>query len=592
MAKKTAQKSLEVITIESTLPVLLNGQAQSAKPLPTGGLRHRVATVPTENMLAFEQSLNDEMDDGSCVTLFLVVSLPDRMKSEGLSYFALTDLMNSQKPPLPETVEGEDLARCARRWHDITQEATSDYGPDILRVELDGTVALWGKDALDMRTGGLSDFVRCTLYPIGDIVLADVNGLHFAVPNTSETARQILNRRNDIYGIKTPTNLLQWAQKMPQFQTDRLQGDNYPIHTSQEYTAFFHLSDDAPYGRYMITNDLRGSIRHQRPKATHSVELALLEEERDAGFGIEFLQAALQKLDADDKLIWLYVSRLIAPIEPLPRSTFAGGWVDLDDVAIKTLGGYARNPKEKLARREKVFHAIRMGARAEIIGQRSTRYKDKQTGEEIDTRIYTSPWKIMGREEQQTSLFAVDSVPLRVELAASREWTAITTQRDTAQYLPFGEIIGAIPCDQPSGAWARAVGLSFLHWCRCNIREALSDSPTLPTRRDLMDMYTSKKAPYNEVLEGPNPLRVFQYWHGLEELLRAAQLIEAPQSPLKPTKRQGWQDDWQNERPQWKPGPLLRQSLEILAQKKFVESPRQLNPAKQRRKPGRPRKTT
>ena len=372
-------------------------------------------------------------------------------------------------------------------------------------------------------------------------------------------------------------------------QVTTLQVSEYPSHTAEEWTACMNLIDDGSRRLHITVDTQRGSIRHHRPKARFSTELLLLDDEREAGHGIELLQGALDKLDADDKLIWLYVSQLLAPVEPLLQNTFAGGWVDLDSVARKTLGGYARNPQEKEERRAKVYHAIRMGARTEIIGSRSVPYVDKQTGQVIDTRLHTSPWKIMGREmPEQPTLFAVDTIPLRVELVASREWSALTTHRDTAQYLPFGEVIGAIPGSKAGGAWARALGLAFFDWCRMNPAGALAETPALFSRQWFLERHRAKIAPYDEVLAGEHPADVWKHWHAAEGLLRETGLIEAPPSLTKPPQRQGWATEWKREPPLWKPGPILRPVLESLAQNKFVEKPRQLNPAK--RKLGRPRK--
>lgn len=363
--------------------------------------------------------------------------------------------------------------------------------------------------------------------------------------------------------------------------------DSFPIHTSQEWTALQHFAGDGRFGRYLTENDQRGALRHQRPGAHFFTELLLLDEERDAGHGVELLRQAIAELDIDDSLAWLYVSHLLVPPGPLPAYASASAWIDLDDVARKTMGGYAPNPQELYRRREKVYHAIRCAVRLHIGGKRNTKYQDKQTGQEIDTEIYTTPWQILSREEPaQPGLWKCDTVPVQVELVASRQWTALTTHPATAQYLPFGEILGAIPGSQAGGAWARALGLAYLNWCRWHLHEALSGAS--PTRQYLLDHNTAKKAPYQEILESKNPQRAIEYWKSAEGFLSDGGLIEVPKRRRKAAVRQGWKKQWLAESPKWSPGQKLRPVLEDLAKNRFQPKPRELNPAK--RRPGRPRK--
>jgi hypothetical protein len=372
--------------------------------------------------------------------------------------------------------------------------------------------------------------------------------------------------------------------------TDPLKSDEFNVHTGQEWIELINLSSDGKSGRHITTNDQRGALRHMRPGSTYFTEFVLLDEEREAGHGVELLWQAMRNLDVDDSIAWLYVSHQLAPPAPLPSYATATAWIDLDDVARKTMAGYAPTPDELVKRREKIYHAIRCGARAQVGGKRSTPYIDKQTGKVIDTEIYTSPWQIVSHEKPtQLPLWPCDSdsIPVRVELVASRTWTELTTSSDTAQYLPFGEVLGAIPGNQPGGAWARALGLAYLNWCRWHLHEALRGE--VPTRGQLLDQHPAKKAPYQEILDSKDPRRALSYWHGAENYLRDSGLIEvSAKSPVTTQQRKGWQKQWLTTPPPWKPGPKLRPILEGLAQKRFVSKPRELNPAQ--KKPRRSRK--
>jgi hypothetical protein len=405
-------------------------------------------------------------------------------------------------------------------------------------------------------------------------------------PCSLEAFHAALDNRNAALGVAVPTSLPRAPLSQAPLRLERRQSE-FPVHTGEEWTAFIQSAADGRLLRHFSGNEQSGILRHQRPDTAFFTETTLLEEERKAGHGIELLQNAAAQLDIDDGLAWLYISHLLAPPSPLAPNAYAGGWVDLDDVARRTMGGYARNPKEAGERRAKVWRAIRYGARSHIGGKRSVPYFDKTSGKEILTEIYTSPWQIVSRQQTgQLPLFAHDEeeAPVRVELVASREWTALTTEASTAQYLPFGEVLGALPANQAGGAWARVLGLAYINWCRRRVQQALAGQE-LPTRRELLDAFPSKVAPYRDILVGKDPRRALSYWQSAETWLQESQIIEEGGAPYQPQARKGWQSVWLGERPDWKPGALLRPVLEGLEKRRFAPASRQLGkPARKRQK--------
>jgi hypothetical protein len=365
----------------------------------------------------------------------------------------------------------------------------------------------------------------------------------------------------------------------------------FPVHTGQEWQALQHLAGDGKAfdNRLFSLNQQRGSLRYQRPSAPFYGELLLTDEEREAGHGVDLLRDATRLLDVDSAVIWLYVSELLSPVGDLPANAAAFAWIDLDDVANKTLGGYASNPTEKQKRRAQVYHAIKYGARAFVGGARSIPYFDKQTGVEIPSRIYTAPWQISGLQESETPcLWPELDVPLRVRLVASPEWTALTTHRDAAQWLPLAEKIGAISGNQPGGAWARALALSYLTWCRIDPHAALAGQT--PSRQKLLNTNTPKKQPYKELLGTKNANRIREYWETAESHLSDAGIIQLVRRPARISKSGSdeWRPAWLNALAPWQPGSEIQGALEAIIAKKYLEKPRQLNPAKRR---GRPRKS-
>jgi hypothetical protein len=353
----------------------------------------------------------------------------------------------------------------------------------------------------------------------------------------------------------------------------------YPVHTGEEWQEILHATSDGKTLQHYVANTQTGTVRHQRPNAGYYTELSLSEEERRAGYDTGLLLQAAGTLDADDGLICLCISQLLAPSSPLPQGATAAAWIDLNEVAIKALGGYAPNEAEAQKRRAKVYGAMRYFTRTHVGGQRKVEYYDKQSKRKLDTQIYTTPWQIVSRQEEILSLFpenAGENIPVRVELVASRRWLELTTQPSTAQYLPFGELIGAIPANQPGGAWARVLGLAYLYWCRCHLPEAAAGI-TPRSRRELLDQYPSKVAPYHEILASKNPRRALDYWRSAESYLRETELIETAADDAE-LPRKHWQEKWLSASPPWTPGLRLRQTLDELMKNRFQPAPRALQP--------------
>ncbi len=370
----------------------------------------------------------------------------------------------------------------------------------------------------------------------------------------------------------------------------------FPIQTSQEMDVLLRSICDGHRGSFWSSNTQAGMRVYERPGLSHSVRLALQDDEKRAGLDINVLERLTLAQDADAVFVILYVSRLLAPPAPLPANLRAGAWVSADDI-IEKIGWDPRSSEERRQMRRRVWDYLRFGARASVMGRRSSKYRDPRTGEEIDTFIDGPAWAFMKEEKPiQPSLFADDDVPLRVELVMSREWTRFTSSPLFAQYLPLGEVLGAIRPDKPSGAWARVLGLALASFWRRNPRAAL-DGTLQPTRRELLDHYPPKVAPPTEVLGGPHPRRALEYWCAALAILAEAGYVEKSGEALRLARemrealpRYNWRDGWLDERVSLRPGPAMRDSVQATANSQPLTPPRSykaLPPAKKR---GRPRK--
>jgi len=348
--------------------------------------------------------------------------------------------------------------------------------------------------------------------------------------------------------------------------------EDYMIQTSQEVDALMRAACDGRTGQHWKSDPDASTTSHAVPGAPHHVQLSLSDDERAAGVPLRVLEDLAFAQDPDFNFALLYISRLLAPPSPLPTKNLASGWVDLDDVLDK-IGWDPRSTKERLEMRRRVWRYLLFGVRASIVGQRSGTYVDKKTGEKIETVIEAPAWVILEKEKAAQPRLLPDQgeVPLRVELAASRAWTRLTTLPETAQYLPMGELLGAIPGNKPSGAWARVLGLALANFWRRQPRAALV-STIKPTRRELLDRYTPKTAPPDEILNSKDPRRAVEYWHGALQILTDNGFLEREgegalslQEMRAAISGYRWQTKWLDARVDLRPGSAMRGAVQACA---------------------------
>ncbi len=350
--------------------------------------------------------------------------------------------------------------------------------------------------------------------------------------------------------------------------------EDYPVQTGQEANAMLSAVADGKSGRHWQTLIGASSRVHQTPGASHYVSLRLSDGERELNIAVEALEDATLKCDADDDFILLYISRLLTPSQPLAPGSFAGATIELDEV-IKAVGWNPQTTVQRTEMRRRIWQFIKFTSRAHIIGQRTYKQRDKMTGEELDTYIDEPPFMIGGtvREKPpEPSLFDNDEPPLTVRLAASDAWTRLTAMPDTAQFLPLGEVLGAIPGAKPSGAWARVVGLALANFWRRNPREATSGK-IKPTRRELLERYTPSTGSVTDVLASDKPGRAVQYWAGaLRILVESEFLADDGEAALEAEAMRdafggyGWQEAWLNGVADLRPGPALLTAVQERAE--------------------------
>jgi hypothetical protein len=439
-----------------------------------------------------------------------------------------------------------------------------------------------GATTLEFKDGSTPSHLGLMVYG-GQFLIVASSGM----PLTESTVPNLLLPALEV--LTTPVS--QWGS-IKSKPPDPLKQNAFVVHTSQEFTELMAAAADGQYGCNYVDDPQAGTRTHKREGSPFVTRLSLTREERAAKVGLDALASFTARQNADSAMMVLYVSHLLAPPAPLPKGVYAGGWVDLNDVARKIglLPEGMRTAKESEAARAQVWDLIRFGARAAVIGSRSTTYLDRETGEPIPTQTDSAPWVIMNKERPlQAALFDTE-IPLRVELVMSRGWTALTTRSETAQYLPFGEVLGAIPGGKAGGAWARVVGLAYLGFCRRNPRKALNGT-LKPTRRELLDQYKAAVSPYQELLQGTNPLRVARYWFAAMAILADAGLLAKKWDAAvvwedwkaAHTKQRGWIDAWLDSPAEIAPGTRLAAAMEARSESLPADRPRALGRARKKK---------
>ncbi|HEX2950879.1 MAG TPA: hypothetical protein VHV83_15155 [Armatimonadota bacterium] len=227
--------------------------------------------------------------------------------------------------------------------------------------------------------------------------------------------------------------------------------------------------------------------------------------------------------------------------------------VSLDDL-IREIGWEPRSKVQRAEMRRRIWLWLTYFDGMKVIGRRPGRYRDPNTGRELNLTSVDALLRITGtRLPSQCTLDGTD-IPIEVTITAG-PW--LDQYRGNRQVLSdFGNIrnIAAIPAGKPSGAWAQSIGLAlYQRWreraTRAEVGYVGEDNhPTVRgqhfTRRDLLGLFRCD--PYVEdVLSSKNPSRARQYWNDAIQELKLSNVIGYYREvePL-PQERQGWQERW------------------------------------------------
>ena len=323
----------------------------------------------------------------------------------------------------------------------------------------------------------------------------------------------------------------------------------FDLHTGQECDVLVKGTGHGKSGTNWFNEPQRGVRVWEEKGASHRLEL-FQTQDKGADLTFEALEQLTQMQSIDSAFAFFYVCGVLSPPGEEQRS-LVGGFIDLNDVMQKI--GWLRDKPDAATRderRAKIWDFLRFFASARVVGERSMSYRDPTTGEIIPTRIEAAPWTLDSPERPDGG--DPKAAPVRVRVVISSAWTPLLTSPSLTQFMPLGEVLGAIPSGKPSGDWARTIGLTLSRLWRIKPRETKART-YCPTRRQLLTVYTPKTQTVEEVLASNDPKRAVDYYCDALRFLVEGGFI-APEgdaapdvtadSMLEPYNRQGWADKW------------------------------------------------
>jgi hypothetical protein len=252
--------------------------------------------------------------------------------------------------------------------------------------------------------------------------------------------------------------------------------------------------------------------------------------------------------------------------------------ISLDDLML-LIGWKPRSSAERKDFRQRLWHLLMLLDSLLVIGTRERgvyRGADRQPLTNMTTQ--DAMISIVGRADAQLPIDG--SVPPDEVTFVAGPW--LNRFRENHQVLPhFGDVLrlAQLPDGQPSGAWARCIGLALQQFWRekaasSGLGHAGEDNtPTvrfsrLPTRRELLDMFPADpRFYYVTLLADGRPGRMLDYWNSAIMLLKQIDFIPQNYTEPKPSRRQGWADEWLDEAIDIRPAREGREAVIEIAQR-------------------------
>lgn len=352
-------------------------------------------------------------------------------------------------------------------------------------------------------------------------------------------------------------------------EKEAAQAVEWPLHTSQEIDVLARAQSNGPSGQGYQSNLDSGLMVYANRKSPHRIEIRLTSDETDSGLDIFHLHQLVKSQDSDGILVMSYILRCIAAPTPYPMPEIPHSWIDFDDVIEKV----TLDPRSTHERRElhaRIWGYIRFLERAVVVGQRSYECVEKSTRKTIPTVIESTLWRVHEIEKpEQPDLPFGPEIPIRCQIVVTPRFAQLLTGPDTAQFLPLGEVLGAIPGGKPAGSWARALGIALISFWRRHPKQTASGE-LLPTRRELLEHIPAKNAPHYEIFNTDKPHRAIDYWCGALKILSECEFVLDEGEPSrgkdeirKNLPRKNWQNTWLDEQVVILPGLKMQDPISV-----------------------------
>lgn len=239
--------------------------------------------------------------------------------------------------------------------------------------------------------------------------------------------------------------------------------------------------------------------------------------------------------------------------------------LELNDL-IKAIGLDPRTSAQRMEFRSILWDCLKIFAQTEATGEIGGTFKD-DSGKVVNLRLEKSvPIAITGSQYPREMRLDKSEVPDAVSFVAGNFFDRNRGNRKLL--TDFGNLsqLAEIPTRQPSGRWARSIGLTLCQFWRQQSASAtlrrvgdgddrhVTAEFRLVTRREIFDWMPPQPDPHG-LLSSDDPKRVRAYWDAAMTILAEKKFANIVTPRTREYRRKGWADDWLDELLDIRPHP-------------------------------------
>jgi len=149
-------------------------------------------------------------------------------------------------------------------------------------------------------------------------------------------------------------------------------------------------------------------------------------------------------------------------------------------------------------------------------------------------------------------------VPIRLRIYGGKYFAKLAQNPSLRQYIGDLRVMTSIPGGQPSGQFARAIGLAYAQIVR---EEEHRGGPPREITREMLLTRFPPHPTAQEILDTDHPERVKVYWSLAKRMLKDLGVWQDVKEPPVPAARYKKWDQWLKQVIHPEPGPLLASSV-------------------------------